>query len=89
MMIKNNISVYCILYIIFYHCLESQSWSRDLKVVAIIHSPECSKIYKISGSKPLLTPNSTLNKEYGRFIGLKLSIEIKSRFKGDFSKKKK
>ena len=40
-------------------------------------------------SKPLLTPNSVLNEEYGRFIGLQLSFEVKTRYKGDFSEKKK
>ena len=63
----------------------NQTCSRGQKGVAIILSPEISKFYKLSGSKPFLTPDSEINEEYGIFIRLKWSIEVKSRFKGVFS----
>ena len=55
-----------------FHCgLESQACSRGQKGVAIILSPEISKFYKLSGSKPFLTPDSDINEEYRIFIRLK------------------
>ena len=94
-MTKNNILVYCIqetsldggfvkeinCHTMFHHGLESQACSRGQKVVGIILSPEFLKFYKFSESKPLLTLNSALNEEYGRFIGSKLSLEVKQDLK--------
>ena len=37
----------------------------------------------------MLIPDNALNKEYGRFIGLKLRFEVITRFRENFSKKKK
>ena len=73
----------------FHHVLVSQNCGRFQKSLAIILSLEFLTFYKLSGYKPPITSNNELNEEYGRFIGLKLSIEVKPRFKGAFSKKKK
>ena len=82
MMSKNKISIYCIQetwldgdfvkeingYTMFHHDLASQTCSRGQKGVAIIISSEFLVFYKISGSKPSITPDNELNEEYGRSI---------------------
>ena len=64
-------------------------FSRDQNGVAIILSPTFSKYYKSSGLPPtVISKNNDLST--GRFIGLKLNIEVKvkGKNKGAFSKKK-
>ena len=73
----------------FRHDLESQIYSGGQRGVAIILSVEFSKYYKLIEYKPLLTLDRASNEEYDRFIELKLSFNVKTRFKEDFSKKKK
>ena len=102
-MATNNIDAYCIQanlldedfvkeidgYIIFDHGLKEQVYSRGQNEVAIILSSTYTKYYKSSGSlPPVICKDSDLTT--GRFIGLKLNIEVKvkGKNKGEFSKKK-
>ena len=57
-------------YTVFHHGLKEQTCSRGQKGVAIILSPELTKFYNLSGSKPPVIPKIATNEEYGRFIGL-------------------
>ena len=74
---------------IFHLGLKEQVCSRGQNGVAIILSPTFSKYYKSSGSPPPAIPKNN-DLTTGRFIGLKLNIEIKvkGKNKGAFSKKK-
>ena len=75
-------------YTVFHHGLKEQTCSRGQKGVAIILSPELSKFYNLSRSKPPIIPKIATNEEYGRFIGLHFSITVKNKEKGAFRKKK-
>ena len=102
-MARKNINAYCIQetwldgdfvkeidgYTIFHHGLREQIYSRGQNGGEIILSPTFSKYYKSSGSlPPVICKDSDLTT--GRFIGLKLNIEVKvkGKNKGAFSKKK-
>ena len=61
----------------FHHVLVTQSCNRGQQGVATTLSPQFSKFYKQSGSKPPIVPNIEGNEEYGGFIGFKLSDYIK------------
>ena len=73
---------------IYHHGLTKQVCSRGQKGEAIILSPTFFKFYKKSGSKPALVPENEDSIDFGRFIGLKLQIEIKRSLKGSFQKRK-
>ena len=102
-MIHRNLSVYCIqetwldgnfvkeieVYTIFHHGLEKKVCKRGQNGVAIILSPEFIIFYNKYGSKPQVNPTKTNNVEFGRFLGLKLSISVKISMKGAFQKKNK
>ena len=102
-MIHRNLSVYCIQetwldgnfikeiegYTVFHHGLVKQVCKRGHNGVAIILSPEFTIFYNKSGSKPQVNPTISSSVEFGRFIGLKLSINVKTVLKGAFQKKKK
>ena len=72
----------------FHHRLESQKYSRGQKSVAIILSPKFTKSYHESGSLPTIVPTDNSKEEYGRFVGLKFSLNIKNIEKGMFRKRK-
>ena len=73
----------------FHHGLESQKCSRGQNGVDIILSPKFTKSNHESGSLPTIIPTDNNKEEYGRFIGLKFSLNIKKIEKGSFRKKKK
>ena len=75
-------------YIMFHHGLKKQICSRGQKGVAIILSPEFYNYYKLSGARPLIIPDNENNEEFGRFIGIYLSLHVKTNNKGAYSKKK-
>ena len=101
-MIKRHLSVYCIQetwldgnfikdiegYIICHHGLEKQVCTRGQNGVAIILSPEFTIFYNKSGSKPQVNPQNSNSVEFVRFLGLKLSISVKTSMKGAFQIKK-
>ena len=69
--------------------LKNKICSREQKGVAIILSPDFYNYYKLSGAKPLIIPDNENNEEFGRFIGIHLSLHVKTNNKGAYSKKKK
>ena len=75
-------------YTMFHHGFESQKCSRGQKGVAIILYPIFTKSYHESGSLPTIIPTDNSKEEYGRFIGLKFSLNIKKIEKGMFRKRK-
>ena len=103
-MIYRNLSVSCIQetwldgnlikeiegYTIFHQCLENKKiCKRDQNGVAINLSPEFTIFYNKSGSKPQVNPTISSSVKFGRLLGLKLSINVKTVLKGAFQKKKK
>ena len=102
-MMSKRLEIYCILetwlggnfikdinvYTMIHHGLESQKCSRGQKGVDIILSSKFTKSYHESGSLPTIIPTDNNKEEYGRFIGLKFSLNIKKIEKGSFRKKKK
>lgn len=74
--------------ILFHHWLIEQTCSRRKKRATIILSPTFSNYYKLSGLIPPIIPEKNKN-ETGKFIGLKLNIDIKVRYKCAFKKRKK
>ena len=102
-MIYRNLSVYCIQetwldgkfikeiegYTVFHHGLEKRVYKRSQNGIAIILSPEFTTFYNKFGSKPQVNPTISSSVEFVRFLGLKLSINVKTVLKGAFQKKKK
>ena len=88
--INRNLSVYCIQetwldgnfikeiegYTVFHHGLVKQVCKRGQNGVAIILSPEFTIFYNKSGSKQQVNPKTSSSVEFGRFLGLKLSINV-------------
>ena len=72
-------------YTLFHHGLKK--CSRDQCGVDIILSPTFLQFYKDSGSKPPITISE--ENTIGRFIGISLSIKVKTDHKGAFKKKRK
>ena len=62
-------------------------YTRGQNGVAIILSPEFTIFYNKFGSKSQVNPQNINSVEFGRLLGLKLSITVKTSMKGDFQKK--
>ena len=73
-------------YTLFHHGLKKKC-SRCQCGVVIILSPTFLQIYKDSGSKPPIT--ITEENTIGRFIGISLTIKVKTDHKGAFKKKRR
>ena len=69
--------------------MSKQTCKRGQKGVGIILSPELTKYYKDAGSIPPVTPTNETSMEFGRFICLKIKVDITCKEKGAFRKKKK
>ena len=74
-------------YTLFHHGLKKQKCSRGQCGVGIILSPTFLQFYKDSGSKPPITISE--ENAFGRFIGISLTIKVKTDHKGAFKKKKR
>ena len=96
---KHNISAYLIQetwldgdfekiingYHLFHHGLKKQICKRGQKGIAIILSPDLAKMYNESGCLAHIENNI----EFGRLIGIKLTIQSEFQEKGAFRKKNK
>ena len=76
-------------YTILHHGLEKQVCKRGQNGVAIILSLEFTIYYDKSGSKPQVNPKISSSVEFGRFLGLKLSIIVKTVWKELFRKRRR